>query len=250
LSHDLTRPRWLIAHVVIVGLAAGFGFLGLWQLDRHSQRIEENRIGGERMALAPIELDRLLDSEPLQRLEFRRVTVTGAFMPEDEVLVRSQVHLGTAGFHVITPLATEDGRGVLVNRGWVPFTLGTTPVVEAPPPDGVVTIEGWVRMSQQRPAAGVVENPGRLTIISRVDVERLREQTPLDLAPVYVVMSGTRGELPEPLREPRFDDNGPHLAYAIQWFGFAAVGLVGYVFLLRRQIRQPAGERARSSTTS
>ena len=36
---------------------------------------------------------------------------------------------------------------------------------------------------------------------------------------------------------PEFDDEGPHLAYAIQWFSFLVIGLVGFGFLMRRSIR-------------
>ncbi len=44
-------------------------------------------------------------------------------------------------------------------------------------------------------------------------------------------------ELPIPVDLPDFDDEGPHLAYAIQWFGFALVGLVGFYFLVRNKGR-------------
>ena len=36
---------------------------------------------------------------------------------------------------------------------------------------------------------------------------------------------------------------GPHLGYAVQWFLFAAVGLVGYPFLLRRRAREAQVDR-------
>ena len=44
-------------------------------------------------------------------------------------------------------------------------------------------------------------------------------------------------ELPIPVDPPVFDDEGPHLAYAIQWFSFLVIGLVGFGFLMRRSIR-------------
>lgn len=239
----LLRPKWLLAHAVVLVIVATFIGLGMWQMERHAERTALNLEGSARIALAPADFDTLLGSVPLEELEFRRVTVSGAYMPEDEVLVRSQVYLGTAGFHVVTPLATEDGRGVLVNRGWVPFTLDSVPVTQAPPPEGVVVVEGWIQASQRRPAGGAVEGEGRLAIVNRIDVDRLREQSPLDLAPVYVVATGERGVLPEPLRQPAFDDNGPHLAYAVQWFGFALVGLVGYFFLARRALSRRGSPR-------
>jgi cytochrome oxidase assembly protein ShyY1 len=59
-----------------------------------------------------------------------------------------------------------------------------------------------------------------------------------ELAPLYLVVMGERGtDLPVPAAPPTFDDEGPHLAYAIQWFAFLVIGLVGYVFLIRKSLR-------------
>jgi surfeit locus 1 family protein len=105
-----------------------------------------------------------------------------------------------------------------------------------------VTVEGWIEPSQQRPTFGP-EDPGegRLVALNRVDVRRIDQQTPMSLEPVYVVEIAERTtELPVPVEPPDFGDEGPHLAYAIQWFGFTIIGLVGYYALARRQLRQSA----------
>ena len=73
----------------------------------------------------------------------------GIFDPGEEVLVRSQVHDGIAGWHVITPLVLADGRAVLVNRGWVPLEMDAVPVPAAPP-SGQVTVTGWVSLTRVR----------------------------------------------------------------------------------------------------
>ena len=75
--------------------------------------------------------------------------------------------------------------------------------------------------------------------MNRVDVERIQEQVPYDLAPMFMEAIGEQGDqLPIPVDEPKFDDQGPHLAYAIQWFSFMVIGLVGFGFLMRRSIRK------------
>jgi len=33
-------------------------------------------------------------------------------------------------------------------------------------------------------------------------------------------------------------DNGPHLSYAIQWFSFAVIAVVGTILLLKKQARE------------
>lgn len=245
--HPLLSPGWILAHTAVIALAVGFVMLGLWQLDRHHERSEANRVGRERLAMPAVPLAEILGMDP-SSIRYRAVTATGEFRPADEVLIRSQVHLGGAGFHVITPLVLPDGTAVLVNRGWVPLTLDRPPVAEAAPPEGVVTTTGWVEESQIRPALGPADpDSGRLETMNRVDIDRISEQVPYALAPVYIVAVGEGDQLPASIRPPRFDDAGPHLGYTIQWFGFAVVGLVGYVFLTRRRMRQ---SRARSATTS
>lgn len=233
----LRQPKWIIGTVVVVALAAVFIRLGFWQLDRLDDRQTINSVGEERINAAPADLELVLEgagADPAS-VEFRRVVVTGEFDTSREVLIRSQVELGQAGFHVITPLVTESDRAVLVNRGWVPLTMDTPPV-DAPPDLGSQRVEGWVHLTQTRPPLGPEEPPGDLEVFNRVDIDRVAAQLPYEVAPVYVVAMGEgSNDLPVRVDPPDFSDEGPHLAYAIQWFGFAAVGLVGFYFLLRRK---------------
>jgi surfeit locus 1 family protein len=154
-------------------------------------------------------------------------------------LIRSQVHQAVAGFHVITPLVGEDGTAVLVNRGWVPLDADEVPVAAASPPDGTATVTGWVRPGQTRGSLGPTDpEGGRLVTMNRVDIDRIQQQVPYSLEPVYLsALEGVEGDLPVPAPAPTFDDEGPHLGYAIQWFSFALIGVVGYIFLLRRAAR-------------
>lgn len=239
-------PGWILAHIVVAALAVAFVLLGLWQLNRLDDLRAENARGEERYSGDPVSVQ---DAEAMsgESLEFQRVIAAGVFDPASEVLIRSQVYQGNAGFHVITPLVAENGDGVLVNRGWVPLALDDVPATNAQPPEGVVLVEGWAQLTQERPAIGP-EDPtdGHLEYLSRVDVERIEQQVSYPLASFYLVEIGEQGsELPVPLAEPAFSDAGPHLSYAIQWFGFAGILVVGWVFLVRRQTA-----RAKPSTTS
>jgi surfeit locus 1 family protein len=233
---SLRQPKWIVAAAFVVAVAAVFIRLGFWQLDRLEQRQVLNAVGEERIEAGPGNLATLLAEAEgdLESLEYRRVFVTGSFDPNEEVLIRSRVHLGQAGFHVVTPLVADEGWAVLVNRGWVPLSMDTPPV-EARPETGRQRVEGWVQPTQTRPALGPEDRPGDQMIFNRVDVGRIGEQMDHDLASVYIVAIGEDDELPAEVELPDFDDEGPHLAYAIQWFGFAAVALIGFYFLLRRK---------------
>lgn len=234
----LRQPKGIVAAVVVIVLAVVFIRLGFWQLDRLEQRQRANAVGEQRLASEPVELAVLLDqtsAENLGSIEFRRAVVSGEYDANEEVLIRSQVELGQAGFHVITPIIQGDGTAVLVNRGWVPLAMDAPPV-DAPAPEGPTTVEGWIHLTQNRPSFGPEDPAGDLDVFNRIDVARIGDQLPYDVTPVYIVATEQgSGELPLRVAPPDFTDEGPHLAYAIQWFGFAAIGLIGLFFLLRRR---------------
>jgi cytochrome oxidase assembly protein ShyY1 len=90
-----------------------------------------------------------------------------------------------------------------------------------------VTIEGLLRASGSSQTG--------------VDVDEIAAALDRDLFPLYLQQSAPEpdGEYPI-LLDPPARDEGPHLSYAVQWFLFTGVVLVGYPILLRRRIRVPA----------
>ncbi len=238
----LRSPRWIIATSAVVLIAGLFVNLGFWQLRRLEEARQENQLLTARLALPPEDLEVMLQAvgEDLAAIEYHPVTVSGVFDPSGEVLLRSRTLDGVAGFHVVTPLLTASGDAVLVNRGWVPMEMDEPPVPAAPP-DGQVVVEGLVRLSQERSGLGPVDPAeGELALLSRLDIPRIQQQSEDELAPVSVDLTSVdpaAGDLPVPMGPPPTDDEGNHLAYAIQWFAFAVVGVVGYVILVRRRAR-------------
>ncbi len=230
----LRTPRWIVALIVVAAVTAVFISLGKWQLDRHGEVQLDNAIRSSRLAEQPIPLEQMLVAAgtSIDSLEYRRAIVDGSFLPKEELLVRNQVENGSAGFHVVTPFSFEGGT-ILVNRGWVPLAFDRVPVVEAPPRTITGTIEVILRSSQERPSVGRVEPDGHLEVVNRIDVDRLSEQVD-GLIPVWgqLVVDEDRS-LPIPVSIPEFDDNGPHLAYATQWFLFALITVVGSALLIR-----------------
>ena len=132
----------------------------------------------------------------------------------------------------------DDGSAVIVNRGWVPIDVAGPPVPSATPPTTNVTVEGLVRESQVRDGFGPTDPPtGILDRVARVDVERLQQQSSYELVNFYVDLEqqipAQPRALPAGLEPPELSE-GPHLSYAIQWFIFTGLVVVGYPILLYR----------------
>jgi len=223
----------------VVSLVLAFVNLGFWQLGRWEERKLDNQVLAARLASEPLPLVQLFEpaGPDFPSLDHRRTAAEGEFQPDYELLVRSQVHDGVAGFHVVTPLLLAEGNAILVNRGWVPLTMDTVPSPAAPP-QGHVSVTGWLRLGEGRASPGAV--PDDENTVTRIEVALIEERLPWDLLPLYLVADGgAQDRLPTPLAQPDVDDEGPHLAYAVQWFAFTLIGLVGYFFLLRRAIKRP-----------
>lgn len=243
----LLRPRWLVAHVAVAAVAVVLINLGLWQLSRHEERTASNARVAERLEQPPRPLEELTSegqaaSTTDDELAYRRVRVSGRYLPNEEVLLSPRQRHGQPGHHVLTPLVTDDGRGVLVDRGWVPYEHDEPPVDEAAPPTGTVELSGFLLPNEPAERFSPDLPKGELDTVSRVDLGRLEQQSDRSLFPYYVQLQEQRPAQPEeslplPAEPPDVSDDGNHLSYAFQWFSFAGVGLVGYPLLIRRAAR-------------
>ncbi len=223
--------------VFVVAVTLLFIRLGVWQLERREERAIENIVLASRLTEAPIDLSAAIAAagEDVVSLEYRPVTAEGTYRAELEKLVRNRTNrLGTAGFHVLTPLEQADGSLVIVNRGWVPLDADRVPT-RFDPSSGVVTVTGWARGTERRPPTGPEDPPGPLDVLNRVDLDRIAGLYDAPVVPVWIQAGGDgTAQIPQPLALPDTSDPGPHLSYAIQWFSFATISLIGFVLAIRR----------------
>lgn len=235
------RPRWLLVHLIVLAIAAGFISLGQWQLRRLDERREDNARITANMSSQPQPLDDTLaayGNDP-NALIYRRVTVAGVYRPADEVLLTPRSNGRTAGHHVLTPLVVADDQAVLVDRGWVPFADDDPPVQDAAPPPDEVTVSGVLLPTAEAARFGSPNGGSRITYLSTTDVDRLQPQIDVPLYPFAVLLQDQEpppGDLPIP-GEPPVVSEGSHESYAWQWFSFTAILLIGYPLLLRRSLK-------------
>ena len=242
------QRRWVVGHLICLALITVFVNCGLWQLSRLHERRERNHLQAARMAAIAQPLDRVVTSvgPDLDEARFRRVSVTGDWLAEGTLLVRSRSLNQRAGYHVLGIVVTRPGHGVVINRGFAPVGGGGEDAIRTSlSATGPVRLTGIVRASEVRGSIGPKDpSTGRLTVLNRVDVGRIQQQTGVTLAPVFVQLSSVSPApaLPQVLPLPDTSDEGPHLDYAGQWFLFATIGSIGWPFVVRRAVRADRGE--------
>ncbi len=243
----LLTPKWLIGTLVAIAVAVVCVRLGFWQLGRLEEKRSYNATLAARMAEPPLSLINLAEHEgSAEELLYRRVQAKGTFDVPDEVILYGRALDEQPGNHVLNPLAPLGSLGqtgciLVVDRGWVPYEMDTPPVEEANPPfSESVTVTGVLFPST--PAENVTRSGGRIATLSSVDVEQIAGQlNGADMCPGYLWLQTQSPQqasgLPKtvPLPEPA---DGPHLSYAIQWFVFALVAVVGWAVLIRKESRE------------
>lgn len=232
-------PRWIAGHILALVLIVGFVFAGFWQLSRHEWRTELNNEIEERAELLVLGAGDLAGATP-DEIEYRAAVISGTWV-DSPIAVRNRSSGGQSGCHVLG-LLQPDGESfaVVVNRGWVDLQTCEIEDRSALAPAATrVEVLGRVRTTEERSRLGSRDPAdGVLDTLNRVDVPRIEQQVDIALAPVFVELvdvappDATVRLLPPPSLE-----SGPHLAYAVQWFAFAGVGLIGYPLVLRWQSR-------------
>jgi cytochrome oxidase assembly protein ShyY1 len=258
-------PKWIVRHVAVLLLVAGMLALLVWQLDRlHEKRdykaLVEHREGEPAEPVEELLPPGLhLGDRGVDEVLYRNATAEGTYVADRTVVVENRTSSDDApGGWVLTPLALDDGRVVLVNRGFVGYDVDGE-IVAPPPPRGEVRVEGLLFPTQRRGSFGATDpDTGVLKVVARVDLERIDQQVDGDLLPAYVQLSDSDPAEPpvasgvaavEALGPPEVSE-GPHLSYAVQWGIFSTIAAVGYGLLLRKVAREEAQrERAAEAVT-
>jgi cytochrome oxidase assembly protein ShyY1 len=252
---DLPKAgRWSIYIALAVVFAVACALLSNWQFSRNQERSAQLSLVEANYDAAPAALDALIPEggglDPGD--EWRQVRLVGRYLDEDQLLVRNRPHGGTAAFEVVVPFRSEDGRVVLIDRGWVPpGDDGPVPDVVPSPPDGLTTVIARLRPGEPMPASGRSAPEGQVPTINLRLVADAVSPTAADALEtsaygILVSEDPAPATAPNPLEAPS-EDPGPHLSYAIQWILFAIMGFVFIGYVIRTE-RRHRGEDAEEGT--
>ncbi|HET9426078.1 MAG TPA: SURF1 family protein [Gemmatimonadaceae bacterium] len=213
--------------------------LGLWQLDRRELRRASNATISARGGLPTLPVTEL--SGDTSQTRFRRVVVAGVPDFEHEILLTHRGNDGAPGLDIITPIRIPgQDSAVLVNRGWVYSPDGmTTDLARWREP--AATFTGYVDSFERSTATDSVR--GRA--IRWMDYRAIARTFPYPIRDYYVVALADSAPVTEQasttprivrLQPPKLGE-GPHLSYALQWFAFATIALVGASIVAARSMR-------------
>lgn len=250
----LLSRQWVIITLIALLLIPTMIWLGTWQMDRHGERSARNQLVTDALTADPVPVEQLAaPGDAVTRAErYRTVTARGHFDTDDEVVVRRRTNADDkVGFHVLTPFVLEDGRVVLVNRGWIPADgPSQTAFPEVPaPPCGEITIKGRLMPDETTAASGINDLQGLPDRqIMLIDSEQEAKRLGARVLGGYVAQTAPepKNGTPERLGNPGKENAALNYAYAIQWWLFAAAVPVGWVVLVRREARERT--RAASGT--
>lgn len=216
-------------------LTLAFLRLGFWQLSRLRDRKALNAELASRAEQQPIPISQL--PTDTASAHYRRVAVNGTYDYANEILLTLRSRDGSPGVNIVTPVTTTStDTALLVVRGWVYS------------PDGITVDVGRWREGTTVNGSGFVEtyppkrkgfnisstHPNAYRWLDRSTLEK-RFNRPLE--PYYVVLTSRPADsvkMPPRLSVPPMDE-GPHQSYAIQWFSFAAISIIGTIIFLRRK---------------
>ncbi|MFD0419147.1 SURF1 family protein [Streptomyces sp. NPDC127108] len=248
----LTR-QWVILTLVGLVLIPVMIELGFWQLHRHENRVAHNERIGRALDAAPVPAERLTapGRDVPDSAVYRRVTAKGTFDPEDEVVVRRRTNSDDeVGFHVLTPFVLTNGKVLLVNRGWIPADGPQTAFPKIPaPPRGEITVTGRLMGDETSAASGIKDVRGlpdrQIMLISSGQQAHALGKKVLG---GYIEQTAPRHDgSPRLLAEPDHSGIGAHMAYAVQWWLFAAGVPAGWIVLVRRERKDRLEAAARSA---
>jgi cytochrome oxidase assembly protein ShyY1 len=162
--------------------------------------------------------------------------MTGRYDGARQFLLDNRTHAGSAGYEVLAPLALDDGRVLLVDRGWVPFTGSRARLPDVRlRADAPLTVTGRL---DNLPVAGLAL--GRMPPAEGDPWPKVTSYPSMDqLSAAYGHTLESRIVLLDPdasfgyVRDWQPPGLPPirHFSYAVQWWGFAATIIVIWLVL-------------------
>lgn len=231
--------RWVNWISLVLVFAVACSFLASWQFSRRESRLEQISLVKENFDKPPVDLSEVIANAnfDLPANTWRKVKISGHYLPETQLLVRNRPNSGNAGFEQLVAFQTVQGTCIFVSRGWLPTGEHQDSPDSIPTPSEAPSeIVGYLLaaeplLSRGAPSGQIASiNPtlaNKQTHLSQIITNgylRLYKETP--------TASKELIRMPDPVTE-----EGNNLSYAIQWIIFAVMACAALVWRIRRDMR-------------
>jgi cytochrome oxidase assembly protein ShyY1 len=239
--------------IFTLAMVAAFVSLGVWQLQRRTDKHALIALLNERLAAAPIELPPPSQWSALTpaRDEFRRVSFTATYARLPDAMVYSsgsavREDVSGPGTWAFLPARLPGGETIAINAGFVQNTMqdraqqdrATGRLVTGQP----VRLSGYVRFPETAGALTPPENPDKRLWFTRDHLSMARalrwDEGGKGIAPFYIDLAQPVPDsgIPKPGRlTVRLKDD--HMQYAVTWFTLAFAVVIAFGVWWRAQRR-------------
>jgi cytochrome oxidase assembly protein ShyY1 len=229
----------VFGHVLVATVVAVFIALGFWQYERH---LDQRRV--ERAAAAARDepsFDVPEITAATDAADRPRVRASGTYDARHQFVVRGRVRGTDTGVGILTPIVLADGSAVLVDRGFVAAAPGVLPAGALEVPSGEVQVAGLARAAQSVQGDERAQPAGDPPTVDRVVPATIAAALPYPVLDAWIAMDAQDPAPPNgaPIPATPAAANGGgyrvnHLSYALQWWAFALIPLIGWPLVVRR----------------
>jgi surfeit locus 1 family protein len=230
----MTRGSMLVAIAAIL-VAAVCTRLGFWQVSRYHEKHRQNLAMRAALSAPPLSGAPRLPS--LAEAQGRRVRVRGHYDETRQFLIGGRSHDTSPGVEVVTPLIPDGGGpAVLVNRGWLYAADAATALPQRTPDPGTHDVVGLAQPFETAPGWGAMHrvpaDSVELWSARALERDSVTARLPYAIAPFLLRALPAPDAPKSPLRSlPAERNEMMHVSYAVQWFLFAAIALIGPLVL-------------------
>ncbi|TFC43354.1 SURF1 family protein [Cryobacterium sp. TMT2-10] len=244
MTKTMLRPRWILALLLALLVAAAFALLGRWQLERAIASGEVVERTTE--TVQPLAEAVPPDGPPREAATGQLVTVDGSFLPGDEQLISDRFNGGASGFWVVSRFITaDDAANIAVARGWAPTERAAAAAIDefaAAPAGQAQTLTGRFVPSEAPVVPDETRDPHTQTTVSTAAlINEWRDFTDQSVYAGYIVDTDAAAGLaridsPAPVSDASI--NWLNIFYALEWAVFA-----GFAVFLWYRLARDAWER-------
>ena len=235
----LYSRRWFGYWAMLLIFSVACVFLGNWQFARRAEAQAEIARIDKNYDATPIPIGQALPA--LEAFDegsnkWQPVVITGKYLGGEQLLVRNRPKDSRVGFEILSPLILANGNVFVVDRGWIPAADNSSKPSDIPlPPSGEVTVVARLKAGEP-----VIE--GRSAVgntLGTINLAQVQSELkkPTYLGAYGLLVSEKPAAVTGELNVKPERDEGPHLSYALQWYVFIIIAVVGTVYGARREFR-------------